>query len=385
MTTPRTPRPEPGGPKPRPTDQRPRGEATGRTTRLLAVAALVLAVAGVGVAAFAAFAPSDDACQRSAWDTAPKDADLPADWTVASSQYDVARKSMSLVGPSPADETTSQAVVYATVTCYESGASDALARSSDASTAAGQVVTERNDLGDQGFSAADASGASFLQFRHDRIVVYLAGQDPATGADVDAIASAFDKAMGGDGGAVSLATPIAGSPEPSDDTGTASESPGSSDDASAEAPVAPELEAALPTKVGDMALTVDSASGSMILGEDQGSRAITAALRAAGKVPDDLKVAQAYDETGASELSIMAMGVDGLSPAKVLPLVLDSWLAASGAGVTREQVTMAGKEFTRVDRGDQLAMDYVTTRGDAVIVITTADPAEAEAVAAALP
>ena len=88
---------------------------------------------------------------------------------------------------------------------------------------------------------------------------------------------------------------------------------------------------------------------------------------------------------GASDLSIMAMGVDGLSPAKVLPLVLDSWLAASGAGVTREQVTMAGKEFTRVDRGDQLAMDYVTTRGDAVIVITTADPAEAEAVAAALP
>ncbi len=134
-----------------------------------------------------------------------------------------------------------------------------------------------------------------------------------------------------------------------------------------------------------MALTVDSASGSMILGEDQGSRAITAALRAAGKVPDDLKVAQAYDESGASELSIMAIGVDGLTPAKVLPLVLDSWLAASGPGVTRQQVTLAGKEFTRVDRGDQLAMDYVTTRGDAVIVITTADPAEAEAVAAALP
>ena len=101
-------------------------------------------------------------------------------------------------------------MVYATITCYPSGAADAVTRSADASTAAGQTVVSRDDLGDQGFSAADSSGANFLQFRHDRLVVYLAGSGDATAAEVDAIASAFDKSLGGDGGAVALGTPGTG-------------------------------------------------------------------------------------------------------------------------------------------------------------------------------
>ena len=366
-----------------------RSETSGRTTRRFALVAVVLSAVALGLAGLSTFAPADDSCQTSAWNTTPKDTDLPVGWTVASSQYDIARKSMSLLGPQPTDGTTAQAVVYATITCYPSGAADAVTRSADASTAAGQTVTERNDLGNQGFSAADASGATFLQFRHDRIVVYLAGSGDATAAEVDAIASAFDKSLGGDGGAVAVGASAGASPAPSVDasvgTGPGSAAPASSGDASASAAAAPELEAALPTKVGDVVLTVDSASGTMILGEDQGSRAITAALRAEGKVPDDLKVAQAYDETAASDLSILAVGVNGLSAAKVLPIVLDSWLAASGAGVTRTPVTLAGKQFTRVDYGDEGPMDYVGVSGDAVIVITTSDPAAAAAAVAALP
>ena len=390
MTTPRTPRPEPGGPRPRTNDGRQLTGSSGQTTRRLAVAALVVAVVGVGIAAFSALAPVDDSCQTSAWNTTPKDTNLPAGWSVASSQYDVSRKSMSLVGPAPADDTTSQAVVYATITCYPSGAADAVTRSADASTAAGQTVVSRDDLGDQGFSAADSSGANFLQFRHDRLVVYLAGSGDATAAEVDTIASAFDKSLGGDGGAVALGTPGTGSPAASSGPGTGSAAPGSaapgsSDSGSAAPPAAPDLEAKLPTKVGDVVLTVDSTTGSTFLADDQGSRAITAALRASGKVADDLKVAQAYDETSNSELTILAIGVDGMSTAKVLPIVLDSWLAASGAGVTQQKVTLGGQEFTRVDYGDEGAMDYVRTSGDAVIVITTPDPAQAAAAAAALP
>jgi hypothetical protein len=385
VTTSRTPRPEPGGPRPRTLDEQLRGESTGRTTRRLAIAALILAFVGVGVAAVSALAPVDDSCQTRAWDTAPKDTDLPTGWTVPSSQYDISRKSMSLVGPPSADATTAQAVVYATITCYPSGAADAVARSADASKTAGQTVTTRNDLGDQGFSAADASGATFLQFRRDRIVVYLAGSADSTAEQVDAIASAFDKSMGGDGGAVSLPAPGAVTPVPSADASAGSAGASPSASASAAAPVAPELEAALPPKVGDITMTIDSATGTMILGTDQGSRAITAALRADGKTPDDLKVASAYDESGTSELTVMAIGVDGLSGAKVVPIVLDSWLAASGAGVTREQVTLAGHTFTRVDYGDEGPMHYVGLVGNAVIWITTADPAEAKAVAAALP
>ena len=137
MTTPRIPRPEPGAPRPRTIDEQQRTESAARTTRRLAIAALVLAVVGVGVAGVSALAPSDDSCQTRAWDTAPKEADLPADWAVVSSQYDIARKSMSLLGPGSADGTTAQPVVYATITCYPSGAGDAVIRSAEASKAAG--------------------------------------------------------------------------------------------------------------------------------------------------------------------------------------------------------------------------------------------------------
>ena len=380
MTTQRTPRPGPGGFGPRATDEQLRPEAAGGTSRRLAVTALALSIAGVAMAAWAVFAPGAANCQADAWDTTPAPGDLPAGWSVASSQYDVARKSMSLLGSLPADETVNQAVVYATVTCYQHGAADAVTRSADAATAAGQFVIDRDDLGDQGFSAADDSGATFLQFRHDRLVVYLAASGDATATEVDQLASAFDLALGGDGGAVAVGAPGAATPVPSDDAGA----PGPSDDIPPEV-AAPELEALLPTGVGDIVMTVDSATGSMMLGEDPVSRAITAALRADGRGPDDLGVAQAYDETAESDLSILAVGVDGMSGDKVLPFVMESWLAATGAGIAREPVTLAGTEFTRVDYGDDGPMDYVTTRGDVVIVINTADPALAAEAAAALP
>ncbi|MCJ7709284.1 MAG: hypothetical protein MUQ32_00480, partial [Chloroflexi bacterium] len=229
-------------------------------------------------------------------------------------------------------------------------------------------------------SAADDSGATFLQFRHDRLVVYLAASGDVAATEVDQLASAFDLALGGDGGAVAVGTPGVATPVPSNDAAA----PGASEDIPPEV-AAPELEAVLPTVVGDTVMTVDSATGSMMLGEDPVSRAITAALRADGRVPDDLGVAQAYDETAESDLTITAIAVDGMSGDKVRPFVMESWLSATGAGITRETVALAGDEFTRVDYGDDGAIDYVTTKGDVVIVINTADPAFAAEAAAALP
>jgi hypothetical protein len=148
---------------------------------------------------------------------------------------------------------------------------------------------------------------------------------------------------------------------------------------------APELEARLPTSVDGIALTVDSAAGTEILGEDTSSRAILAALRAEGKEAADLSLAQAYDETQAADLSILAVGVDGLDAATVEEIVLDSWLAASGSGVVREDVTLGGRSFTRVDYGDEGTKDYVLAADGAVIVITTASAELAAATAEALP
>jgi hypothetical protein len=143
--------------------------------------------------------------------------------------------------------------------------------------------------------------------------------------------------------------------------------------------------AALPTKVGSIALSSDSATGATFLSDDQGSRAIAAALRTAGKSPEDLKVAQAYDQAGASDLSILAVTVGGLPGEQTRDLVLQNWLAATGEGVKKDTVTLGGTTWTRIDYGDGGTLDYVLVSGENVIVITTADAALAEQTAAALP
>ena len=259
-----------------------------------------------------------------------------------------------------------------------------MTRSETAAQEAGQSVTTRDDLGDQAFSAADDSGAMFVQLRHGDVVVYLAASGDSTQPELDTIASAFDKALGGDGGAISAASAASVAEVPSDLPAGSGDVP----DASAgglESPAAPELEAALPTKVGSLALVTDSAAGATILGEDQGSRAIQAALRAAGVSAESLKVAQAYDEAGETDLSILALAVDGMPIDATEKLVLNSWLAASGSGVTKSTVKLDGKDWTRVDWGDDGAMDYVRATEKLVYVITTADAALADQAAAALP
>jgi hypothetical protein len=377
------PRPDPnaGGPRPRPSEERARVAEEGRTTRRIAIAAIVVAVLGLGIAAVRAFLPTGQSCQQASWDVKPQGADLPSGYTLSASQYDINRQQVTFLGPLPADETSSQGVVYVTVTCFDEGAADAVGRSEQAAQDAGQAVTPRDDLGDGGFSATDEGGSTFIQLRHGDVVVYLAGSGDVDPADVDGIASAYDKALGGDGGAVAVGTTDPGVEEPSDEV--ASDVP--SDEEPSGSPAAPDLEARLPARVGDTVLTVDSALGADVLGEDQSSRAIVAALRADGKTAADLTLAQAYDETQAADLSILAIAVDGLSDAKTRQIVLDSWLAASGSGINRDDVDLGGRTVTRIDYGDDGAKDYVVSESGATIVITTADEALATEAIKALP
>jgi hypothetical protein len=296
---------------------------------------------------------------------------------VSAAQYDISRKTMSFVGPTPSDDTSAQAVIYATVTCYEQGAEDSVTRSAKAAQDAGQTVVDRGDLGDGGFSAADSTGATFLQLRHDKIVVYLAGSADANGTEVDQLASAFDKALGGDGGAAVPPTPVS-----SGDLGDAG-SPDANPSDGAETPAAPDLEARIPTKVGDVTLVPSSYTGSVFT-QDPSGRVIIAALRAAGHGPDDLRVAEAYDDSGASDLQVQVVSVKDMPVAKAKDLVLDTWLAATGPGVTREKTTLAGKEWERIDYGDEGSKQYVRTDGNDVIVITASDPGQAEKAAAGI-
>ena len=345
-----------------------------RITRLVAMAALVVAVAALGFAAVQLLVQAPSSCQEEAWNVQPAADDLPPGWSIAATQYDLNRKTMSFTGPFPQDEFSNQASVISTITCFEHGAEDAVARSQQASEDADQTVIVRDDLGDQAYSALDDSGATFLQLRKGRVVVYLAGSPDASEAEVDQVASAFDVALGGDGGT------IAPTVAPSDDLGFESLDPGAS-----ASPAAPDLVAMLPTQVGDITLLTDSATGSSFLGDDQGSRAVLATLRDADLEADDLRVAQAYDEAGASDLSILLVTVDGLPVDQTRAMVLDVWLAATGPGVTEESIELGGRTFARFDYGDDGLVDYVREEDDAVLVITTADPDLAEQAAAALP
>ena len=356
---------------------------TGVRTGPVAWTALVLAFVALGLAALRFFMPGSAGCQSAAWDVTPAAADLPAGWTVSAAQYDLNRKTISMLAQTPADANAGQGVVYATVTCFATGAADSVTRSADAATAAGQTVVARPDLGEQAFSAIDDTGSEFVQLRKGDLVVYLAASGDVTAPEVDGIASAFDKALGGDGGTIAPAA--SGQPVAPSDAGVVVPSDAVPSDAASESPAAPELVAAMPTKVGDLTLVVDSATGSTILGEDQGGRAILAALRAAGKDPDALHVAQGYDESGNSDLSILAFSVAGMPVADVQTFVLGSWLSASGAGVKQEPIKLAGDDWIRVDYGDDGTKDYVRATDSIVYIVTTADAALAEQAAAALP
>lgn len=362
----------------RPSWERAQLEARARTTRRVAVGALVIALAAVGLAAWQLVGRGGGpACQTAAWDTAPNAGDLPSGWTISASQYGVDVKYMRFLGPLPSDTTASQASTDATITCYPEGAADSVRRTKDAITAAGESVTNRNDLGDQAFSAVDAAGDTLLQLRHGDLVVYLVSSG-ATPSEVDSIASAFDLALGGDGGNQAVGTLDAGvSPEPS-----VSESPSDLAFAS-DSPADPVLEAALPTTVGDLELTVGSETGDQILGDDQFSRAIVAALRAKGRTASDLHLAYAYDVDQTLDLTVFT--IQGLGVKAVRQFVIDTWLAASGPGITQDTVTLSGTQVTKIDYGDGGGPSYMLSRNGLVYVIVTDDATLAQQTVAALP
>ena len=374
----------------RPRSRRARGvqpakPSVDRTTRQLAIGAIVLSVLGVGFAAWHQFGPGSTSCQSTAWGAAPAAANLPAGWSIGATQYQPDVLSVTLSGPAPADQTSAAPVVYATVSCYAADATGAVTHSQTAAAAAGMIVATQTDYGDQGYTATDsASGATFIQFRIGNVVSYVAASGDATAADVTSIASAFDLALGGKGLTAALGTPAPTDTgaTPSGDIGT----PGASDQPTPEVSLAaPELEAVLPTSVGGTTLSVNSATGSTVIGTDPGSRAIAAALRTAGISVDAFRAAQAYDPSGTVDLSITAFRVEGMTSDVLKGIVLSSWLSAGGTGVTTSTTTVQDRTATEVDYGDGGAPSYVVVDGDIVFVVETSDATLATQAVGALP
>jgi len=130
---------------------------------------------------------------------------------------------------------------------------------------------------------------------------------------------------------------------------------------------------------------VETSLATDALGDDAGSKAVIAGLRELGKTPDDLELAQAYDETGTLDLVLFAFRLPGADPEALRSLVLDSWLVASAEGVTTEEVELGGKTVTHVDYGDELADAYLYSVGDVAVIMQTGTEDLAAAAAEALP
>jgi hypothetical protein len=358
----------------------------------LALLAVLLSALALGFVLLRGGGADLTACRQAAWTAIPDKGDLPADWALGSTDLNANGMTISILGPVPADTSTNQPVVYASVTCYGDAAGTALAENRKAAEAAGSTVTDRTAGGESYDVDNPSTGSVTTLFRVGGLVGQVADGGTATPGDLGKITVALAAAMGDEraaGGAGAGAT----------DDPSASDEPTGSDDVGgvepSASPFAPELEALMPKTAADPAstasppatlpLTVISASATEVFGDDPSSRALAARIRSLGATFDQLQVAQAYDETGTLEdLSVIAFRLPKADLAKLKAAILETWLSAGADGVTTSTVTLSGKTLTKVDYGDDKTIEYVYAINDAIIVIDTSNVAIATDLAAQL-
>ncbi len=360
----------------------------------LALLAVVLAAGAVGYAVLGRSSGDDlTACRTAAWRSIPDANKLPDSWNLGSTDLNANGMTISIMGPVPADSSASQPVVYASVTCYGPAAETALEENRKASVTAGATVTPRDGTSNgDGYDIDNpTTGSVTTLFRVGGLVGQVAGAGSPTDQDLAVITKALAAAMGdGSAAGTSAIGPT--------DAGAGSPQPGSSGDlGGAEpsgSPFAPELEALLPTSVVDttstaspapeVPLTTQSASATEVFGQDPSSRALAARIRTIGGTLDTLQIAQAYDDTGSIDLSIIAFRLPQADLAKLRAAILDTWLSAGADGVKTTTVDLGGKSLTKVDYGDGSTIQYLYAKDDYVITIETSDIGLATQVAAHL-
>jgi len=365
-------------------DARPR-----RPVSIVAVAALVLALAAVGLSAVAIVRPAAASCQVAAWDAVPSSSEIPSGWTIGPTDIYGDSQTTTIAGPDPGDGSGGPRI-FLSVTCFGDRASDVVDRMEQSSKDAGRSVTALDGIGEAGYAiTGDTAGASALHFHRGSLVAYLVTSGAVTDAELRQAGAAVDaalrRALGETGATIAPVPSSTAAP-----AGSPSGSPAASGAASPEpsqavaSPVAPELEALMPRQVSGTTLVVQSATGD-VLGTDAKGKALLSALDSLGKKPTDLQVAQAYDEAGALDLAVLGFRVPGLSVAKLQPAVLQTWLVSGATGVTTKETTVSGVKVTEVKYGGDTSVSYVAARKDAVIVVQSGDAALAAAALAALP
>jgi hypothetical protein len=169
---------------------------------------------------------------------------------------------------------------------------------------------------------------------------------------------------------VALSVGLGGAPSGS---ATPDSSLAASDAVPSDTPGSAVLESLIPQTVNGTALTIRSLTDAANIAGVPSSHAIDAAVLSLGKQPTDLEIGYAYDASGAIDLTIIGFRLPGISPDKLRPIVLRTWLANEGPGVTTTQVNLGGNPVTQVSYGDSGADEYLFVFKDAVFVVETAD------------
>lgn len=172
-------------------------------------------------------------------------------------------------------------------------------------------------------------------------------------------------------------------PSPFGTAAAASSPPGSP--APTPTSAAPVLEAAMPTSINGTKLTVITVLDATSLGRAPSNRALDAGVTKLGLKPANLELADAVDQAGTLQVSVVGFRLPGLDPARLREVVLDSLLAASTPGVTQTPVTLSGVQATKVSYGDSGPSEYLFIHGDSLFLVETSDETLAgDAVAATL-
>lgn len=134
----------------------------------------------------------------------------------------------------------------------------------------------------------------------------------------------------------------------------------------------PELEALLPAKVDGLDMLVQSWSAGLYGPDDLLSDAVTAAITAAGKAPEDLHGAGSADPSYELDAVTSVYTLDGLDPAKLR----DAWVedlktGFPGFATTEEKV--GDKTVTRGGEGDGSGTWYAYIAGDKLFIINSGD------------
>jgi hypothetical protein len=362
---------------------------------ILSVVALVLAGAALILnLVHGSTAATADSCRSLAWAALPDETTLPSGWSLANSGFYSDGYSTSFIGPQPSDTTTPQSSIFVRLNCLGTDDVLAMTRSHDAGVAAGATEVPFAKLGDQSFALQDATGGTTVYFRQSGIVAYLVADSTVTPTELQQAATAVDLAItgaaaesGGIGSAGSTPPPggviVLGSPGPSSGPG-ASVGPAPTP-TSTPSHAVPALEAVLPHTISGTPFTTQSLTGTDAIGTDAASVALGASIKGFGKVPGDFQVAEAYDNTGTIQVTVIGFRLTGIDATRLRQAIIASWIVAAGSGVTQANATVGGKAVVKVDYADGGPLDYVYVQGITVYDVSTSDVSLAATVLGQLP